>query len=221
MTFLVFVFAIVGVIWGAVLALRGSPILGCAVYLIVACCFSGYFWSIDAAGLTWSLDRFFLAFLMIAFVVQRRSGKSDPKPMTRADLFLGTFFALLMLSTFTSDWRSRGPDDESVLMHLVNGYIVPLAIFMVARRWPSPLAPGPSFFPSTSPMPILARTSVARAGRCCNPLAWECTSSPVGRRPSHCVLGLASGAVWELSAQRRCCLVTWGRPMSLTRAASG
>ena len=133
MAFFLFILAILGVIWGSVLAWRGSVVLGCAIYLIVACCLSGYFWSIDAAGLTWSLDRFFLAFLLFAFALQWKAGRADPKPFTRAEMFLAAFFALLLFSTFTSDWRKVGPDDESILMHLVNGYLVPVIVFLLAR----------------------------------------------------------------------------------------
>lgn len=134
MSFVVFVLVIVGVVWGAILALRGSPIVGCAVYLIAACCFGGYFWSIDAAGLTWSIDRFFLMFLLIACLVQWRAGNSEFKPLTRADLLLGGFLGLLVIRTFTSDWQTTGPDDESVVVHLINGYFIPLAVFLIARN---------------------------------------------------------------------------------------
>ena len=134
MGFFVLLLAICLLIWGSVLAWRGSPVLGCAIYLIVACAFGGYFWTIDAAGLTWSLDRFFLAFLLIAFVVQWKAGKVELKPLTRAEMLLAAFFALLLFSTFTHDWRKVGPDDDSVLMHLVNGYLVPVTIFLLARN---------------------------------------------------------------------------------------
>lgn len=134
MSFLIFILAIIGVVWGAVLALRGSPILGCIVYLIAASCFSAHFWSIDAAGLTWSIDRFFMAFLLIAAVVQWRLGNFDFKSLTRADWLLGCFLALLVFRTFTSDWRTIGPDKDSILIHLVNGYGIPLAILLIARH---------------------------------------------------------------------------------------
>ncbi len=134
MSFIIFVLAIAGVVWGAVLAMRGSPILGCVIYLIVASCFSGYFWSIDAAGLTWSIDRFFMMLLLITIVVQWRLGKCDIKSLSPADLALGGFMLLLIVRTFTSDWRDPGPDQEPILMHLVNGYGIPLAILLIARH---------------------------------------------------------------------------------------
>ncbi|MCA9267077.1 MAG: hypothetical protein KDA41_01335, partial [Planctomycetales bacterium] len=134
MSFLVLILAIAGVVWGAVLALRGSPLLGCAVYLIVASCFSGYYWSVDAVGLTWSIDRFFMMFLLIAAVLQWRVGKCDVKGLTAADLLLGAFLALVLLRMFTSDWRTVGPDQDSTLIHFVNGYGIPLALLLVARH---------------------------------------------------------------------------------------
>ncbi len=134
MGFIVFIIAIVGIVWGAILALRGSLVMGCAVYLIIASCFSGYFWSIDAVGLTWSIDRFFMMFLLLAVVVQWRLGESDIKPLSRADFVLFGFLGLLVLRTFTADWRASGADDESIFMHLVNGYFIPLTILLIARH---------------------------------------------------------------------------------------
>ncbi len=134
MNTIILIFAAVGVLWGTIYALRGSLIGGCVAYLIAACCFSGDFWSFDAAGLTWSIDRFLLLLLFAAFLVQWRIGRADPKPFTAGDVLLACFLGLLLLSTFTHDWRVRGPEAESVLMHLINGYAIPMLVFCVAKH---------------------------------------------------------------------------------------
>jgi len=134
MTAIVVVLSIAGLVWGTLLAIRGNLIFGCAVYLVATCCFSGFFYSFDAVGLTWTLDRFFLFALVAAYLIQTRLGRTQPKAIGRGEFLLAAFFALLVFSTFTHDWRSKGPDDVPVFMHLVNGYLIPLAIFWIARQ---------------------------------------------------------------------------------------
>ncbi len=134
MNILSLVLAVLAVIWSAVFAYRGSLVGSCILYLIAACCLSGELWSVDAAGLTWSLDRLLLLLILIAFAVQWRLGRTDPKPRTGGDTLLAGFLVLLLFSTFTHDWRASGPDAESVLVHLINGYMIPVVIFLVAKH---------------------------------------------------------------------------------------
>ncbi len=134
MTAIIVILGIVGLIWGTILAVRGSLLPGCVIYLIAASCCGNHFFSVDAVGLTWTIERFVLFGLVAMYVVQWRLGKTDPKPLERADIVLGLFFGLLLFSTFTHDWRSMGPDEVPVFMHLVNGYLAPLALFFIARQ---------------------------------------------------------------------------------------
>ncbi len=134
MLLLILIAAIVVPLWGAVFVLRGSLLVGCAIYLVCASCFSGTFFSFDAAGLTWSIDRFVLLGLVLMLLVHAWLGKLDPKPICRSEWLLAAFYALLLASTFLHDWRSAGSGDSSIIMHLVNGYLVPLVIYVVARQ---------------------------------------------------------------------------------------
>lgn len=134
MTPIIVILCIAALAWGAALAFRGSVVPACAVFLVVTCCFSTEFWSFDAAGLTWSLDRFFLAMLVGVYVAQFFVRRTDHKPITVGDGILAGFLGLLLVSTFTHDWQTVGPDEVPVLMHLVNGYLIPAAIFWIARE---------------------------------------------------------------------------------------
>ena len=134
MTAIIVALGIAGVVWGTLLAIRGNLVFGCALYLVAASCFGGHFYSFDAVGLTWTLDRFFLFALVAAYLIQTRVGRTQPKPVGRGELVLSGFFGLLIFSTFTHDWHSKGPDDVPVFMHLVNGYLIPLTIFWIARQ---------------------------------------------------------------------------------------
>lgn len=133
-TGVIVILIIAALCWGAVLAYRGSVLVGCALYLITTCCFSNEFWSLDAAGLTWALDRFFLLGLVGLFAAQVFIRRTEHKPLAPGDLLLAAFLAVLLVSTFTHDWRTLGPDRVSVLMHLVNGYLIPATLFWIARE---------------------------------------------------------------------------------------
>lgn len=120
-------------IWGGWLMLRGSLVVGCSAVLIAMCCFSGEWWSVEAGGLDWSLDRFLLIGMTLAFVLQWRLGKIEPKPFDRHDAVMGAFIGVLLASTFTHDWRVGDEENGTILMHLVNGYAVPVALLAIAR----------------------------------------------------------------------------------------
>lgn len=133
MAFVLFMFAIVGVVWATWLTLRGSLMLGCCAYLVLACCFGPYFFSIDA-GITLTLDRIFLVGLIGVYVAQWRLGKTETKPLTKVDWTLFAFIGILGISTFTHDWRNTAPGHPPILQHLINGYLIPLTIYWIARN---------------------------------------------------------------------------------------
>jgi O-antigen ligase len=134
MTFLILMAAVVGVVWGAYFALRGSLVLGGVLYLVLACCLGTYFWSVDLAGITFSLDRFYLIALVGACVVQGRLGRMAPRPFLPVDWLLVGFAAWITLSAFTHDWRSRSVGEVPVIQHLINGYYIPLTLYFLARH---------------------------------------------------------------------------------------
>jgi len=130
MTAIVIIASIVGLIWGTWLCIRGSLLGGCVVYLIAACCFGPYFFQFQA-GINLTLDRLFLVALTGAFVVQWRLGRTDSKPLARIDYVLLTFIGALVVSLFSHDWRST---DVPVVQHLLNGYLIPLTLYWIARQ---------------------------------------------------------------------------------------
>ncbi|MBW3598043.1 MAG: O-antigen ligase family protein [Planctomycetes bacterium] len=136
MTFLILIAVAVGAVWGAYLALRGSLVAGCLLYLVLASCFGPYFWSVDLAGITFSLDRFYLVALCGAFAFQWRLGRTAPQTMAPLDWLLLGLVAWLTLSAFTHDWRSPAVGDVPVIQHLINGYYIPLTLYFLGRRLP-------------------------------------------------------------------------------------
>ncbi len=134
MEFLLILILLVGAVWCAVAIRFGSLPLLAAGLLPVVCALGPYFWGIDAAGYTWTLDRVFLLLLVGAYGVQRYFSKTDPKPITRLEWILAAFYGLLVFSMFTHDYHQHTATEVSITMHLVNGYLIPLVLYWIARQ---------------------------------------------------------------------------------------
>ena len=61
MTALYLIAALLVLVWGALLLLRGSLLAGCLAYLITAIVFGHDFWNVDRGPLPLTLDRIVLA----------------------------------------------------------------------------------------------------------------------------------------------------------------
>lgn len=134
MTPILIVAALAGLVWGTILLTRGSLVAGCLVYLVLACCFGVHFFSFEAGGTTLSLDRLFLVGLVAAYLVQWQLGKTDAKPLMKTDLVLLGMLGVFAVSAFTHDYRTTGKGEVPIVQHLINGYLIPLALYFVARQ---------------------------------------------------------------------------------------
>ena len=92
-------------IWGAVVFLRGGLLAGCLAVLLTATVFGYYFYNVPTGLMPLTLDRVLWAVLVVQYVVWRRLGKADPKPLGRDDWLLLAMLGLLTFSTLTHDWR--------------------------------------------------------------------------------------------------------------------
>ncbi|QDU99243.1 O-antigen ligase family protein [Lignipirellula cremea] len=133
MSALIAIFAVAAVVWGIIFTLRGSLLAGCVIYMVTASCFGPNFLTIEA-GITLSLDRIFFVALVGVYLVQWRLGMLDPKPLTKIDGILFAFIGWLTISTFTHDWHVEGPGSTPIVQHLLNGYLIPLGVFWMARQ---------------------------------------------------------------------------------------
>jgi O-antigen ligase len=134
MEFIVATIAIVALVWSPVLLARTSLTLSGVVFLVLANCFGLEFLSIDIGPINMSIERFFLLALPVAYVVQRRLGRLDPKPFAANEWLLIAFTGLLVVSAFTHDWRAATASSGPVIQHLINGYLTPLVIFVLVRN---------------------------------------------------------------------------------------
>lgn len=127
---------LLAVVWAAVFALRGSLVAGCLAYLTVAICFGHPFWHANIGPVPVTLDRLVLLALIAAYVVQWRLGRTEPKPMARADWTLLAFAAVLALSTVRLPWQDGFPGGPETFMRLWIGYLTPICLYWIARQAP-------------------------------------------------------------------------------------
>ncbi len=127
------VIALAASIWMVVAMVRGSIALSCAIFLGATACLPAEFFSIDAAGLTWTLDRLWLMLLLLQVSIKWYRGEMASFRWETTDLLLAAFFLWLLARTFTQPLGAQIKGQPITLMHLINGYLIPLVIFGVLR----------------------------------------------------------------------------------------
>jgi O-antigen ligase len=133
MPFLAAAIALPLIVWGSISILRGSITLSVALFLVCTCVFPAEFFSVDVAGLTWTLDRLCLLGLVVQWVLQWRRGKLHFDHLQTLDVALGLFFLWLVARTITQPLGSVLPGQPPTLMHLVNGYLIPFLLYAALR----------------------------------------------------------------------------------------
>jgi O-antigen ligase len=136
MDILIVIAALAALIWGTVLAVRGSLIGGCVVFLLTLTTLGHDFFNFRVGPLPLTLDRIALVGLAAAYVIQRWLGRTIPKPLTPLDGILFAFLGVLTVSMLAAGWQPPSPTEVSPLWRLIGGYLIPFAIYWVARQAP-------------------------------------------------------------------------------------
>lgn len=123
--------AVVGLVWGGVVLLRGGLLGGCLMVLLAGTCFSLPFLDLQVGTLSLTVDRVLWVVLIVQYAVWRRWGWADPKPLGKPELVLCGFSGVMLLSTFTADWRAGGSEPVT---RLIIYYLMPLGVYWVARQ---------------------------------------------------------------------------------------
>lgn len=118
--------------WGVVALLRGSIYLSVAIFIVCTSCLPAQFLSLDALGLTITLDRIWLAALLAQAFLQWYQRELRPLRLTNSDVSIGLFMIWLVARTITQPHTSL-PDQPNTLMHLFNGYVVPFLLYATLR----------------------------------------------------------------------------------------
>jgi len=127
------IFALAGLVWGTIVATRGNLLLGCVAVLFATSTLGVYFFQFNA-GITLSLDRLAIVGLVAAAILQWKMGKLEIRPWMTIDTVMAAFFAVLLVNTFMHDFRTTLPGQVPIVQHLINGYLIPLTVYVVARN---------------------------------------------------------------------------------------
>ncbi|MGE0609483.1 MAG: O-antigen ligase family protein [Pirellulales bacterium] len=133
--------AIAGAVWGAIFLVRGTLLSGCLLYLFLVSCCGIELFRFDAGFVMMSIDRVFVVLLAAMYVLHRRLDKAEPKLLTPLDYVLFALVGLIAASAvfqkLTGNGLEGAPGSKTmtpVIIHMINGYLIPLVIYWVARQ---------------------------------------------------------------------------------------
>ncbi|MDA1053134.1 MAG: O-antigen ligase family protein [Planctomycetota bacterium] len=118
---------IAGLVWAIVLFRYGDLIAGCLAVLLVGSVFGHAFFHLSVI----TADRLLIVGLIGAYIVYRRLGLADPKPIAKGDVAVFLFIAVLAGSTITSNWQL---DDAQPLATLLFFFCLPVAMYWIGRQ---------------------------------------------------------------------------------------
>jgi O-antigen ligase len=123
--------AVVALVWGAVLLGRGGLLAGCLAVMLAGTCLSAPVVKLDLGPLPLTIDRLLIVVLLVQYVLWRRFGWADPKPLGKPEVVALALVGVLALRTFTTDYRAFGSQPVAWLGIY---YVMPLAIYWVVRQ---------------------------------------------------------------------------------------
>ena len=123
--------AVVALVWGILLFTRGGLLAGCLTVVLAGCCFGHPFANLPVGPIPITADRLLWIVLLTQYVIWWRVGLTDPKGPDRAELVLIAFIVVLVLNTFSHDWRANHSQPVARLLFY---YLMPFGVYWVARR---------------------------------------------------------------------------------------
>jgi O-antigen ligase len=129
MEIIAIVFGIAGLIWGAILLRHGGLLAGCLAVMLAGACFSVDFFKVELGPLPLTADRVLLVVLLGQYLLWRRWGWTDPKPLGKPELLLCLFMGMMVVSTFSADYTAL---EYQPVSWLIIYYLMPLGLYWTA-----------------------------------------------------------------------------------------
>jgi O-antigen ligase len=127
--------AVAAALWSTLYVLRGSLVAGCLLCVLVAACCGFEFLHFSLGPIPLTLDRLVLVLVVVAYVVQRRLGRAEPKPMGREDWLVAAFSVVLAASALWAHVSDEiAPGESAILLRLVCSYLIPALLYWIARQ---------------------------------------------------------------------------------------
>jgi O-antigen ligase len=117
--------------WTGTILFRGGAVAGCLLFLAVATCLGPDFYGFSAGPLRLTIDRVFWVVVMLLYLIWRKRGWTDPKPLQAADKLALIFVAYLAARTLWTDPHGTG---LTPIINVVLQYVMPLGIYWVVRQ---------------------------------------------------------------------------------------
>ncbi len=124
------IFALAGVVWTAVLMLRGGLVAGGLLTLLAGTLFGAFFFSLPTGAIPLTADRAILALFVVQFIGCWKLGLIEWQRLRFVDWTLFALVAALALSTLSHDWSYR---KALPLSRLLFYWIMPLTLYLVMR----------------------------------------------------------------------------------------
>lgn len=128
---LIAIAALVGVVWGAVLFLRGGLLSGALAVLLAGTFFGFSMFHISVEPIPLTSDRVLWALLMVQLLFAWRMGLTEPRRIGRTEWLLLAFIGVLVVTVLMHDWRVNRSQPVS---RLVFCYLMPLGLYWVGWR---------------------------------------------------------------------------------------
>jgi O-antigen ligase len=99
--------------------------------MLAGACFSVEFFKITFGPVPFTADRILLIVLVGQYLIWRRWGWADPKPLGKPEILLCLFTAMMVASTFSTDYTHSNYQPVS---WLILYYLMPFCIYWIARQ---------------------------------------------------------------------------------------
>jgi N-acetylglucosaminyldiphosphoundecaprenol N-acetyl-beta-D-mannosaminyltransferase len=122
------------IVWSAVIARRGSLLVGCGILLVMGYVFGHEYWHARVGPIPVTIDRLFLGGLLVAALLQRRLGQLRLKQPVVADWLLLGLIALFTASILANGGPVLTRDGASAWGRLVASFGLPAVLYAIARQ---------------------------------------------------------------------------------------
>ena len=131
MAIIAIILGIAGLIWGFILLRRGGLLAGCLAVMLAGACFSAEFFKVTLGPAPLTADRILLIVLVGQYLIWRRWGWADPKPLGKAEILLCLFTGMMVISTFLGDYEYLNYQPVS---WLIIYYLMPFCMYWIVRQ---------------------------------------------------------------------------------------
>src|SRR4051812_40879698 len=135
MPIIALIFAAVGLTWGAIVARRVPPIVGCGLVIAVSYVLGHEFWHVHLGPLPVTLDRIVLIALLGVLAIQWRRGEFTLRKMTGCDWLFVALLGVLAASTVFSGQAAMTDGVTSKWGRLLSSFLLPAVLYAAVRQF--------------------------------------------------------------------------------------